>query len=62
MATLAPPLGIDSTTFFDVGSMSKQFGAAVIVMLAQQGKLKLTDEVINRSYSDLYVQQVEDVC
>jgi CubicO group peptidase (beta-lactamase class C family) len=45
MATLDPPIAIDTATHFDVGSASKQFAAAIVVLLARQGKLKLTDEV-----------------
>ncbi len=37
------PLAADSV--FDVGSIAKQFTAASVVLLAQQGKLKLTDSV-----------------
>jgi CubicO group peptidase (beta-lactamase class C family) len=45
MATLDPTVAIDTATLFDVGSAAKQFAAAVVVLLAQQGKLKLTDDV-----------------
>jgi CubicO group peptidase (beta-lactamase class C family) len=37
------PLGPD--TVFDIGSTSKQFSAAAIVLLAQEGRLSLDDEV-----------------
>jgi CubicO group peptidase (beta-lactamase class C family) len=37
------PLGPD--TVFDIGSTSKQFSAAVIVLLAQDGRLSLEDDV-----------------
>jgi CubicO group peptidase (beta-lactamase class C family) len=45
MATLEPPAAIDSTKVFDIASMSKQFTAASVVLLAQQGRLRLTDNV-----------------
>jgi beta-lactamase family protein len=34
---------LTTESIFDVGSIAKQFTAASIVLLAQQGKLKLTD-------------------
>lgn len=45
MATLDPPVAIDSTKMFDVASNAKQFTAGAIVRLAQQGKLRFTDDV-----------------
>ena len=36
---------ITSTSVFDIGSMSKQFTAAVIALLARDGKLSLDDDV-----------------
>jgi len=36
---------ITPTTLFDVGSVSKQFTAASIVLLANEGKLALTDDI-----------------
>jgi CubicO group peptidase (beta-lactamase class C family) len=45
MATLEPPAANDATKFFDVASISKQFVAGSVVLLAQQGRLKLTDDV-----------------
>lgn len=45
LATLDPAVAIDSDKVFDIASMSKQFTAAAIVRLSQQGKLKLTDDV-----------------
>ncbi|RKH52365.1 hypothetical protein D7X55_03565 [Corallococcus sp. AB049A] len=36
---------ITSTTLFDIGSVSKQFTAASVVLLAQEGKLALTDDI-----------------
>jgi CubicO group peptidase (beta-lactamase class C family) len=45
MASLEPPAANDTTRFFDVASISKQFVAGTIVLLAQDGKLQLTDDV-----------------
>jgi CubicO group peptidase (beta-lactamase class C family) len=45
LASLSPEAPIDATRLFDIASVSKQFTAASIVLLAQQGKLKLTDDV-----------------
>lgn len=45
MADLALGVPITPTTVFDIGSTSKQFAAASIVMLANEGKLQLTDDV-----------------
>ncbi|MGE6761806.1 serine hydrolase domain-containing protein [Corallococcus interemptor] len=36
---------ITATTLFDIGSVSKQFTAASVVLLAQEGKLALTDDI-----------------
>ncbi|MCP4614145.1 MAG: serine hydrolase [Planctomycetes bacterium] len=36
---------ITPDTVFDIGSMSKQFTAACIILLAEQGKLSLTDNI-----------------
>lgn len=36
---------ITPTTLFDVGSVSKQFTAASLVLLANEGKLSLTDDI-----------------
>lgn len=36
---------LTSRSVFDIGSTSKQFAAAVIVLLAQEGKLRLDDDV-----------------
>jgi len=54
MADLDHNIPITPGTVFQVGSMSKQFTAASIVMLAQEGKLSLDDEVRK------YVQEVPD--
>ena len=45
MADLNLGVPITPTTVFDIGSTSKQFAAASIVMLANEGKLSLTDDV-----------------
>lgn len=44
-ATLDPAVPIDSTKLFDIASVSKQFTAGAIVLLAQQSKIRLTDDV-----------------
>lgn len=44
-AVLDPATPIDSAKLFEIASVSKQFTAAAIVLLAQQGKLKFTDDV-----------------
>jgi len=45
MADLNEDVPITPTTVFHVASMSKQFTAAAIVLLAEQGKLALDDDV-----------------
>ncbi|HWE47909.1 MAG TPA: serine hydrolase domain-containing protein [Caulobacteraceae bacterium] len=45
MADLDLNVPITPRTMFDIGSTSKQFTAAAIVMLADEGKLKLTDDI-----------------
>jgi CubicO group peptidase (beta-lactamase class C family) len=45
MANLNDDVAITPATVFHVASMSKQFTAASIVLLAQQGKLSLDDDV-----------------
>jgi CubicO group peptidase (beta-lactamase class C family) len=45
MATLEPPVANDPTKVFDIASLSKQFVAGSVVLLAQQGRLSLTDDV-----------------
>jgi CubicO group peptidase (beta-lactamase class C family) len=45
MANLNDDVPITPTTVFHVASMSKQFTAASIILLAQQGKLSLDDDV-----------------
>ena len=44
-ANLDHAVPIAGNTVFDVGSMSKQFTAACILLLAEDGKLAITDEV-----------------
>jgi CubicO group peptidase (beta-lactamase class C family) len=46
MADLDHNVKITPTTVFHVGSMSKQFTAASVLMLAQEGKLSLDDQAI----------------
>ncbi|NMO22143.1 beta-lactamase family protein [Pyxidicoccus fallax] len=45
MADLNQATPITPKTLFDVGSVSKQFAAASIVLLANDGKLALTDDI-----------------
>ncbi len=45
LANLEYDLPITTTTTFEIGSMSKQFTATAILLLAQDGKLALTDDV-----------------
>ncbi len=45
MADLNLSVPITPQTVFDIGSTSKQFAAASIVLLANEGKLSLTDDV-----------------
>lgn len=45
MANLDHSIPISTSTVFDVGSTSKQFTAASILLLAEEGKLALTDDI-----------------
>jgi CubicO group peptidase (beta-lactamase class C family) len=45
MADLERNVRLNTDSVFDVGSIGKQFTAASVVLLAQQGKLKFTDSV-----------------
>lgn len=45
MADLEHNVPISAQTVFDVGSMSKQFTAACILILEQQGKLSVNDDI-----------------
>ena len=47
LANLDHAIPISTNTVFDVGSTSKQFTAACILLLAEEGKLALTDDVRN---------------
>jgi len=52
LARLAPPLLADANTRYGIGSVSKQFTAAAILILQSQGKLSLDDHV-SRWFPDL---------
>lgn len=45
MADLEHGVPITATSLFDVGSVSKQFAAAAVTMLADDGKLVFTDDI-----------------
>jgi D-alanyl-D-alanine carboxypeptidase len=45
MARLEPPMPAEAGMQYSIGSISKQFTAAVVLLLAQDGKLKLDDPV-----------------
>ncbi len=45
MADLTWGIPITASTVFDIGSTSKQFAAASIILLANEGKLQLSDDV-----------------
>ncbi|MBK8249981.1 MAG: beta-lactamase family protein [Gemmatimonadetes bacterium] len=45
MANLEHGIAISARTVFDIGSTSKQFAATAVVLLQQDGKLNLDDEV-----------------
>ncbi|MCL4522953.1 MAG: beta-lactamase family protein, partial [Acidobacteria bacterium] len=45
LANLEFSIPLSSTTVFDIGSTSKQFSAASILLLQQQGKLSLDDDI-----------------
>ena len=45
MASVELGVPITAQTVFDIGSTSKQFTATSIVLLAQQGKLSLDDDI-----------------
>src|SRR6202050_1126356 len=51
-ASLGPDRTADAHTRYAVGSVSKQFTAAAILLLAEQGKLSLDDKV-SKSFPDL---------
>jgi CubicO group peptidase (beta-lactamase class C family) len=45
MANLEHNIPLTSTTVFDIGSTSKQFTTSSILLLSQQGKLSLDDDI-----------------
>ena len=45
MASLSPPRAADASTRYFVGSVSKQFTAAAVLLAAEEGKLSLDDRV-----------------
>ena len=45
MARLEPPMAAEPGMRYSIGSVSKQFTAALVLMLVQDGKLKLDDPV-----------------
>src|ERR1700727_2056138 len=45
MARLEPPMPAEPGMLYSIGSISKQFTAAVVLMLVQDGKVKLDDPV-----------------
>src|SRR5215217_4241947 len=45
MANLELNVGLTPRSVFDIGSTSKQFTAASVLLLAQQGKLSLDDDI-----------------
>ena len=45
LADLEKKIPITSATAFNIGSMTKQFTAACVLLLAQDGKLSLDDEI-----------------
>ena len=45
IADLSTGLTIDDNTFFNIASVSKQFSAVAIMMLAEEGKLSLDDNL-----------------
>ena len=45
MARLEPPMVVDPSMQYSIGSISKQFTAAVILFLVQEGKMTLDDPV-----------------
>src|SRR5262245_13329560 len=45
LADVENGVSIDASTRFDIGSMSKQFLAMAVLLLAKEGKLSLDDDV-----------------
>src|SRR5262245_16983777 len=45
LANLEDEVPITAQTVFDIGSVSKQFTAASVLLLEQQGKLRLGDDI-----------------
>jgi D-alanyl-D-alanine carboxypeptidase len=51
-ASLSPERAADANTRYAVGSISKQFTAAIVLLLAEQGKLSL-DDTVAKYFPDL---------
>lgn len=47
LARVSPPIPADASMAYPIGSISKQFTAAAVLILQQQGKLSLQDPVSN---------------
>jgi CubicO group peptidase (beta-lactamase class C family) len=54
LANLEHPVPIDTLTVFEAGSVSKQFTAAAVLLLAQEGRLSL-DDPIRRWIPELWI-------
>jgi CubicO group peptidase (beta-lactamase class C family) len=63
MANLEYDIPITADTVFEAGSVSKQFTAAAVVMLARDGKLSLDDHIskyvdLPETYKDVTIRQM----